>query len=358
MTCSKSGAPGHLLLPQTESLEDALRQLHVIGGIDRDGAITPDGRAMAGLPLDPALAAAALAAAELGCLPDLLTVAAMLSADTIFAGGRCLAPPLPSSPHSGAVEKCLHMHGAWRASVCQGCRRCRTAAAVELPPQLTCTPWRAWALMRSNGRMVEQLDALVARAVVRPGSGLPALGFWISVAACLKGILGQCCCPPPVLCLPGCACRASGISHGLAACCWSAGSDRHRAPDWARAHRRGPHQIAQPAAAEGGRGGGQGGGATAEGRALLETLLGESLGDHVLLLRLFQAGTLHHTARVLTCTAVRREFSAAAPFIMSLGPPFPFRTIWRRSLKCSGEAARAMNHAHPVSSRGVSALVR
>lgn len=73
---------------QTESLEDALRQLYVIGGIDGDGAITPDGRAMAGLPLDPALAAAALAAAELGCLPDLLTVAAMLSADTIFAGGR------------------------------------------------------------------------------------------------------------------------------------------------------------------------------------------------------------------------------------------------------------------------------
>ena len=74
--------------PQTESLEDALRQLFVIGGIDRDGAITADGRAMAALPLDPALAAAALAAAELGCLPDLLTVAAMLSADSIFAGGR------------------------------------------------------------------------------------------------------------------------------------------------------------------------------------------------------------------------------------------------------------------------------
>ena len=91
-----------LLPPQTESLEDALRQLHVIGGIDRDGAITQDGRAMAGLPLDPALAAAALAAAELGCLPDLLTVAAMLSADTIFAGGRCmplsLPPPLPPPP--------------------------------------------------------------------------------------------------------------------------------------------------------------------------------------------------------------------------------------------------------------------
>jgi Helicase associated domain (HA2) len=47
----------------------------------------------ASLPLDPALAAAALAAARLGCMPDLLTVAAMLSADSIFASGRCALAP-------------------------------------------------------------------------------------------------------------------------------------------------------------------------------------------------------------------------------------------------------------------------
>jgi hypothetical protein len=74
---------------QTESLQDALRQLFVIGAINCDGAITARGRLMATLPLDPSLAAAALAAADLGCLQDLLTVAAMLSADAIFAGGRC-----------------------------------------------------------------------------------------------------------------------------------------------------------------------------------------------------------------------------------------------------------------------------
>lgn len=74
--------------PTTESLQDALRQLFVIGAINCDGAITARGRLMATLPLDPSLAAAALAAADLGCLQDLLTVAAMLSADAIFAGGR------------------------------------------------------------------------------------------------------------------------------------------------------------------------------------------------------------------------------------------------------------------------------
>ncbi len=88
MLC-RNGTLNHGLLSlQTEALEDALRQLYVMGALDEDGAITPAGRRMASLPLDPALGAAALAAARLRCMPDLLTVAAMLSADSIFAGGR------------------------------------------------------------------------------------------------------------------------------------------------------------------------------------------------------------------------------------------------------------------------------
>lgn len=46
--------------------QDALRQLLVLDAIDADGAVTPLGLRMAGLPLDPALARALIAARELG----------------------------------------------------------------------------------------------------------------------------------------------------------------------------------------------------------------------------------------------------------------------------------------------------
>ena len=73
--------------PARPAMEDALRQLCVLDGIDGNGAITDVGRAMARLPLDPSLARVLLAASSLDCLEDALTVAAMLSADTIFVGG-------------------------------------------------------------------------------------------------------------------------------------------------------------------------------------------------------------------------------------------------------------------------------
>ena len=45
-----------------EALEDALRQLYVLDAIDADGVITPLGRRMASLPLDPSLARAVIEA--------------------------------------------------------------------------------------------------------------------------------------------------------------------------------------------------------------------------------------------------------------------------------------------------------
>ncbi|KAK9808882.1 hypothetical protein WJX72_005695 [[Myrmecia] bisecta] len=74
--------------PEPAALEDALRQLYVLDAIDAGGCISPRGRQMVALPLDPSLARMLLAAAQLGCLPDALTVAAMLSAETLFVGGR------------------------------------------------------------------------------------------------------------------------------------------------------------------------------------------------------------------------------------------------------------------------------
>ena len=89
---------------QRESLEDALRQLWVLGALDPDGGITPLGRAMVALPLDPALARALLAAADLGCVPDMLTVAAMLSAESIFMGNRFASAVIPAAAAAAIAE--------------------------------------------------------------------------------------------------------------------------------------------------------------------------------------------------------------------------------------------------------------
>ncbi|KAL6757999.1 DEAH-box nuclear pre-mRNA splicing factor [Haematococcus lacustris] len=74
--------------PSRDALEDALRTLHLLDAVDADGAVTPLGRAMAALPLDPALARCLLAAQQLQCLPDLITIAAMLSTEHVFAAGQ------------------------------------------------------------------------------------------------------------------------------------------------------------------------------------------------------------------------------------------------------------------------------
>jgi ATP-dependent RNA helicase DHX8/PRP22 len=70
--------------PATGALADALRQLHVLDAIDADGAITPLGREMAALPLDPPLARATLAARDTGCLRDMCALSGLLSAERVF----------------------------------------------------------------------------------------------------------------------------------------------------------------------------------------------------------------------------------------------------------------------------------
>ncbi len=75
-------------LLQREALENALKQLWVLDALEIDGGITPLGRQMVSLPLEPSLARALIAATQLGCLSQATTVAAMLSAETIFQGNR------------------------------------------------------------------------------------------------------------------------------------------------------------------------------------------------------------------------------------------------------------------------------
>lgn len=75
---------------QREAMENALRQLFILGCTELAGAITELGRRLARLPLDPGLGRLLVAAAQLGCLEQACTICAMLSADSIFLGSRCL----------------------------------------------------------------------------------------------------------------------------------------------------------------------------------------------------------------------------------------------------------------------------
>ncbi|KAL1366651.1 hypothetical protein AAHE18_03G375000 [Arachis hypogaea] len=74
--------------PSSESLQDALKQLYLIDAIDENGAITSIGQKMAELPLEPSLSRTLMEANDYGCIPEALTVAAMLSAETTLLPAR------------------------------------------------------------------------------------------------------------------------------------------------------------------------------------------------------------------------------------------------------------------------------
>lgn len=66
--------------PAARLWQDGVETLSELGAIDRRGSLTPIGRRMAMLPVDPRTARLLLAARELGCLHEILPIAAWLSA--------------------------------------------------------------------------------------------------------------------------------------------------------------------------------------------------------------------------------------------------------------------------------------
>lgn len=120
-------------LSQREALEGALKQLWVLDALDIDGGITPLGRQMVSLPLEPSLARALIAATQLGCLSQATTAAAMLSAESIFQGNRL---------HSKHFHLCNIFPGIWilclmkmiQSSCCMRCPQCTAILAATLTP--------------------------------------------------------------------------------------------------------------------------------------------------------------------------------------------------------------------------------
>ena len=65
--------------PDKYGLVEACKQLFLLGALDADGNITPQGRQLAKIPVEPALGRVLLAATAAGdILPEVLTIVAML----------------------------------------------------------------------------------------------------------------------------------------------------------------------------------------------------------------------------------------------------------------------------------------
>ncbi|KAI0755199.1 P-loop containing nucleoside triphosphate hydrolase protein [Daedaleopsis nitida] len=68
--------------PDAESIVAALKTLFLLAALDNTKALTPLGRRMAAFPLEPPLARALLAAADLGCPAEVVTIVSVLSASS------------------------------------------------------------------------------------------------------------------------------------------------------------------------------------------------------------------------------------------------------------------------------------
>ena len=70
--------------PPSQTLITALEQLYNLGALDEEGLLTRLGRKMAEFPLEPPMSKMLIAAVDLNCSEEMLTIVAMLSAQNIF----------------------------------------------------------------------------------------------------------------------------------------------------------------------------------------------------------------------------------------------------------------------------------
>ncbi|MBI4433144.1 ATP-dependent RNA helicase [Candidatus Uhrbacteria bacterium] len=74
--------------PERAQWDDAERRLHVLGGLDAQGAVTEDGKRMERLPVAPMLGRMLLEAARRGCVQEIATVVAGYMARPVFLKGK------------------------------------------------------------------------------------------------------------------------------------------------------------------------------------------------------------------------------------------------------------------------------
>ena len=74
----------YLDAPAPEAISLALKQLLIVGALDDAGRVTPLGRRLSALPLDPQLGKTLLLACEEGCADEAIAMSAMLSVEKVF----------------------------------------------------------------------------------------------------------------------------------------------------------------------------------------------------------------------------------------------------------------------------------
>lgn len=70
--------------PPVNATLTALEELYALGALDEEGLLTSLGRKMTNFPMDPPLAKVVLAAVELGCSDEILSIVAMLDGTNVF----------------------------------------------------------------------------------------------------------------------------------------------------------------------------------------------------------------------------------------------------------------------------------
>lgn len=88
--------------PRADAIRDGYKTLFEIGAVDEEGQLTPLGRKLARLPVDPRIGRMILAASEEGCLHEVLIIAAVLEVDD---------PRLRPADRAAEADLC---HGAFR----------------------------------------------------------------------------------------------------------------------------------------------------------------------------------------------------------------------------------------------------
>ncbi|KAN0096804.1 P-loop containing nucleoside triphosphate hydrolase protein [Hyaloscypha variabilis] len=70
--------------PPTNTMLTALEELYALSALDDEGLLTRLGRKMADFPMDPSLAKVLIAAVDIGCSDEILSIVAMLSMPSVF----------------------------------------------------------------------------------------------------------------------------------------------------------------------------------------------------------------------------------------------------------------------------------
>lgn len=70
--------------PPAQTMVNALHDLYNLDALDEQGFLTPFGKKMSELPMEPALAKTVIESTQLGCVDEVVTIVAMLSVQSVF----------------------------------------------------------------------------------------------------------------------------------------------------------------------------------------------------------------------------------------------------------------------------------